>query len=355
MLLEENAQVPQDWGAIAEYLQTQGHRFDADFQPRQFGMGSANLNYLISMDGNKAVFRRPPSGPLPPGANDIAREYHVLSRLGDHFRYAPRGLIYCDDESVIGAPFCISEFRAGTAIGIDLPETIINIPKIGDKLSRILVGTLSQLHCVDITEAGLDDLGKAQGYLSRQVQGWFKRGSLVFDDGQLRKLAELRDWLAANTPADSPAALVHNDFKLDNMLIDLDSLELQGVVDWDMCTIGDPLLELAVLLMYWGEPDDCPFYAFQCRMPCRAEGWWSRRKVVEEYLDSTRYTAAEPQLKFYWILALYRNTVVYAQLNKLFDGNKPAAFTQEAFEQIGPMIDIGLDHALSLREKPLDW
>lgn len=329
----------EQWQAVAKYLEGLGHTLDLANEPKKLSGGVANFNYVVSLNGKKAVLRRPPDGPLPPGANDVAREYRVLSSLKEHYPPAPVGLVFCDDETVIGVPFCISEFREGICIGRHLPESLSDRPQIGDALSQLVVELLAKLHKVDLKATGLESLGNVEGFLERQIGGWYKRGSRVLSEQQLEKLGTIRDWLQDNLPDKRLGTLVHNDFKLDNMLINEESLTVNGVVDWDMCTVGDPFYELAILLAYWGDQDDEPAYDFQCRMPKEAEGWWPRDKVIEEYFKLTGFEKAG--LNFYWWLTQYRNIVVYAQLNALFSrtGEFPAALTQEECELMPERVD----------------
>ena len=151
--------------------------------------------------------------------------------------------------------------------------------------------------------------------------------------------------MQSHLPNNKIATRVHNDFKLDNMLIDIDTLHVNGVVDWDMCTVGDPFYELAIMLAYWGHTNDVPAYKFQCRMPMEAEGWWSREKVIEEYLRLTGLSVNEQDLKFYQWLTYYRNIVVYGQLQKLFEktGECPAVLTEEEFNDIADNNQLLLD------------
>ncbi|MES9968523.1 MAG: phosphotransferase family protein [Candidatus Thiodiazotropha sp.] len=331
----------QNWDAIAHYLETQGHSLDRDFEIRQLSGGVANYNFLISMDGKMAVLRRPPDGPLPPGSNDVAREYKVLSHLNAAFPPAPKGLLFCDDETVIGVPFCISEFRDGVCISRELPESLIDREDVGNALSELLVDTLTRLHLVDVDAVGLSGLGKYDGFLERQISGWFRRGERVLNEVQMQKLVSVRDWLSANLPEQAASGtLVHNDFKLDNMLVDPQSLEISGLVDWDICTFGDPIYELMILLAYWGGHDDPFVYAFQCRMPCYAKGWWPRDQVIDCYLEIMNRKICERDLCFYWWLSQYRTVIVYAQLDKLFkrQGNS-AYFSKEEAARIAPFYD----------------
>ncbi len=331
----------EQWQAVANYVKGLGHMLDLSFTPQKLSGGVANFNYVVKLNGKKAVLRRPPDGPLPPGANDVAREYRVLSSLKEHYPPAPVGLVFCDDVSVIGVPFCISEFREGICIGRDLPESLVNRPQIGDTLSQLVVESLTKLHKVDLQTTGLESLGNVDGFLERQISGWYKRGSRVLNEQQLEKLSVIRDWLQDNLPEKRLGTLVHNDFKLDNMLIDEASLIVNGVVDWDMCTVGDPFYELTILLAYWGEKNDKPAYEFQCRMPKEAEGWWSRDKVIEEYFRLSGFSFNKQTLNFYWWLTQYRNIVVYAQLDALFvrTGEYPAALTKKDCELMSERVD----------------
>lgn len=335
----------QDWHAVAKFLKTRGHELNLDVDILKLSGGSANLNYKISMNGKAAVFRCPPTGTLPIGSNDIAREYKVLSHLGDAFPPAPRGLVYCDDVSIIGVPFCISEFREGACIGRFLPDTLKNHANIGDGLCTLLINTLIRLHKVDVNAVGLSSLGKLDGFLERQIGGWFKRGTQVLPEHQLEKLQIIRDWLNLNLPVNRPGALVHNDFKLDNMLVKAESLELAALVDWDMCTIGDPLYELMILMAYWGSANDQALYSYQCRMPHDSEGWWSRQKALSRYLSSQQFQVSESDLTFYWWLCQYRTVVVYAQLNKLLKrSGVSTSLTKDELEEMEPFIEDLLDH-----------
>ena len=337
------------WSAITTYLDTRGHVLDKNFVPRMLSGGAANLNYLIAMNGRRAVLRRPPDGPLPPGANDVKREFRLLSSLGDEFPKAPRGLLFCDDESVIGVPFCISEFREGVCIGRHLPPEFAARRGIGGSLSRCVVDTLIELHLVDVKKAGLEELGKVDGYLERQIAGWSKRGERVLLPEQLERLELAGHWLHEHLPSHRPSALVHNDFKLDNMLIDADSLKAPAVLDWDMATIGDPLYELAILLAYWGEKNDAFVLDYQCRMPKESEGWWSRKQVIQEYILRTRASLADQNMRFYWNLAQYRSIVVYAQLNSAFKrtGERPSSLTQEECDAMSDHVDDALTQLIT--------
>ena len=352
MFIDKSLEAPQDWDAIDRYLKGQGIRLDREVEIRQFASGIANLNYLLSVDGKMAVFRRPPSGDLPPGAYDLARQHKIMSRLGRLLPTTPLSLAYCEDPSVIGVPFLISEFRKGIAISRELPERLRSIENIGGRLSKLMVEALAQLHRISPEQAGLSDLGRAEGFILRQVRGWHTRASRVMSEEQMKQVDSLRDWLVANPPGDCPGSLIHLDFKLDNVLIDPETLTVQAIVDWEIATIGDPLYDLVMMLIPWGEPGDIPVYARLCCSPCTAPGWWSRRRVLEAYLREMGRNISDRDLKFYWLLALFRTLVANAQLKVLYARESmPNASTVDLLT----LINTTLDHSLALTSRALDW
>ncbi len=352
MFIEKGGEAPQDWDAVDRYLRGQGMEFNREAEIRQFASGVANMNYLISIDGKPAVFRRPPNNDAPPGAYDFARQYKIQSRLGKCLPVTPLGLAYCDDTSVIGVPFLISEFRKGIAISRELPAQLAAVENIGGKLSALIVDALAQLHRISPAAAGLSDLGKAEGFIQRQIHGWHKRASRVMSREQMEKMDVLRDWLVAHQPAERAATLVHLDFKLDNVLVDPQTLTVQGIVDWEMATIGDPFYDLLLMLVVWGEPTDIPVYSRQWCMPCTAPGWWTRRRALDAYLREMGTHLPEPDLKFYCLLAMFRNIGAQAQLVVLYERESmPNASTVD----MASVLASTLSHAVALTTKPLDW
>lgn len=347
----------QNWPAVARYLQQHGHTLDSEFPIEALTGGSANYNYLISLNGKKAVLRRPPNGPLAPGANDVRREYKVLSSLGSAYPPAPRGLVLCEDETVLGVPFCISEFREGMCIGRHLPANLSSKESIGSELCALMIDSLAELHQVNVEQVGLTDLGSADGYLERQIGGWLKRCQRVTEAGYHPHLQNLHDWLMAHLPKQRPESLVHNDFKLDNMLIDTEAMHVLGVVDWDMCTIGDPWLEVMILLSYMGCNDPSNIYQFQCRMPCESSGWWSRSRALTYYFDLTNTRLSERDVAFYWWLAQFRNYGIFTQLFALYkhSGHQPSALTLEECEAIGSYGKTLLAYIDNNIEQGPDW
>jgi aminoglycoside phosphotransferase (APT) family kinase protein len=352
VFIEPSREAPQDWEAVARYLGGLGMRLDREFPIRQFASGVANLNYLISLDRKVAVFRRPPNNDAPPGAYDFARQYKILSRLSARLATTPSALAYCDDVGVIGVPFLITEFRKGVTIGRDLPESLVSVENIGGKLSAMIIGAMAQLHAISPGEVGLGDLGRAQGFIARQINGWRNRASRVMSDEQMRKIETLHDALVTLQPAERSGTLVHLDFKLENVLVDPLTLTVQGIIDWEMATIGDPYYDLMLMLLVWGEPNDVPVYAGQSGMPRHAPGWWTRRQALNAYQEATKTVLPETDAKFYWLLAMYRNIGAVAQLIALY-AREPMSNTNNL--DMPSSVASMLDHAIALIDRPLDW
>lgn len=304
--------VPLDWPRLAGYLAAQGHVLDLAAAPRQFSGGFGNLNYLVVMDGRYSVLRRPPFGDVPIGANDMAREHRVLSRLWQAWPLAPRSLHYCADASVLGAHFLLMEYRPGLVIGGRLPADV-RAATAGPALSSMLVSVLASLHAVDATAIGLGDFGKPAGFLARTAAGWARRGEAVGADCDRTLIAEISNWLAGCVPTELPATLLHSDFKLDNVVLDPATLEPRAVLDWDMSTRGDPLYDLATLLSYWVEPADPePMQRLQ-QMPTALGGFHSRAQAMAAYAAITGLDLSN--FAFHRVLCLFKLGIVFLQLH----------------------------------------
>lgn len=304
--------VPLDWTAISAFLAANGLRLDAEPPPRQFAGGLANLNYLIHLDGRPAVLRRPPLGELPAGAYDMRREFRILSRLPDALPFVPRGLFLCDDTSVIGAQFQIIEYRPGLVIREHIPPELAGRPEIGARLSQVLLETMAAIHAVDTASVGLDDLGRPAGFLERAVSGWRKRGVAALEAGTEALHADLGAWLERHLVPDGAPALLHNDFKLNNMILDPSDLSPVAVVDWDQGTRGDPLFDFATLLSYWVHVDDPPALHDMAQMPADEGGFWPREQAVATYAALSGRDVSD--FLFHRVLAMYKLGVIFLQL-----------------------------------------
>jgi len=308
-----------DWGRLARYLNGHGIGVDLSQPIRRFAGGLANRNYLVVVDGQPTVLRHPPTGDLPPGAHDMAREYRILARLSDALPFVPNGLHYCSDRSVIGVPFQLIEYRPGLVIrGADLPplDGREDAPAV---LSEMLVATLAALHSVDARKARLEDLGRPEGFIARAIAGWSKRGALVADSGALPALLqEISGWLSRQRFRERPPTLLHCDFKLDNLILDPQTLAPVALVDWDMGTRGDPLFDLATLLSYWAEPNDPPALLRLQQMPTTHAGFWGRAKAAQRYATLTGTDIED--LRAMRVLALFKLGIVFLQLHRQWVG-----------------------------------
>ncbi len=304
--------VPLDWAAVGAYLAAHGHNLATEPPPRQFAGGLANLNYLIHLDGKPAVLRRPPMGELPAGAYDMAREFRILSRLPDALPFIARGLFLCDDPSVIGQRFQIIEYRPGLVIREHLPAELAHRPEIGARLSQVLLETMAAIHAVDTTAVGLDDLGRPDGFLARGVAGWRKRGLTAQQEGTEALHRDVGAWLENNLVPDGKPALLHNDFKLNNMILDPNDFTPRAVVDWDQGTRGDPLFDFATLLSYWIHADDPPAMHDMEQMPAVEACLCSRQHAVAAYARISGRDMSN--FLFHRVLAMYKLSVIFLQL-----------------------------------------
>jgi aminoglycoside phosphotransferase (APT) family kinase protein len=304
--------IPLDWAAVRAYLARNGLRLDDDPPPRQFAGGLANLNYLIHLDGRPAVLRRPPLGELPAGAYDMTREFRILSRLPDALPFVPRGLFLGADASVIGVQFQIIEYRPGLVIREHIPPELAGRPEVGARLSQVLLETLAAIHAVDAEAVGLEDLGRPAGFLARGVSGWRRRGLAALEEGSEALHAELGDWLERHLVPDGAPALLHNDFKLNNVILDPRDLSPVAVVDWDQGTRGDPLFDFATLLSYWVHEDDPPALHDMAQMPADEGGFFPREQAVADYAALSRRDMSD--FLFHRVLAMYKLGVIFLQL-----------------------------------------
>jgi aminoglycoside phosphotransferase (APT) family kinase protein len=301
-----------DEAKLAAYLRSHLPDADAPLVVEQFGGGAANLTYLLRFGEQEYVLRRPPLGPVAPKAHDMEREFKVLSRLYSAFPYAPRAYHLCTDNAILGAPFFIMERRRGLVVRRDLPAEYAHLPNAAHDLSRTLVERLADFHAVDYAALGLADLGKPQGFLARQVTGWRERWEKA-KPAPSEAMDKVYAWLEARLPAENAPSLLHNDYKLDNaMFSPQDPRQMVAIFDWDMCTLGDPLVDLGTLLAYWTESGDPVYYKGLLGMPPAELGFLRRADLVQAYAERSGRDVS--QIRFYHVLALYRVVVIVAQI-----------------------------------------
>jgi aminoglycoside phosphotransferase (APT) family kinase protein len=315
---------------------------------QQFRKGHSNLTYLVRYGDDEAVLRRAPFGVRVKTAHDMRREFSILSALQGVYGKAPRPIAFCDDESVIGAKFYLMERRRGVVIrGGGEPATFP--PELLKSLSTALVENLADLHAVDVTRPALAAIGHPQGYVARQVEGWTARYRNAKTD-EIDDVEHVARWVNANLPGESGAAVVHNDYKYDNVMLDpADLTRIVAVLDWEMATVGDPLLDLGTLLGYWSDPDDPPEMRARPYGPTFLPGSLSRAQIVETYARTTG-RGFEPL--FYYVFALFKIAVIVQQIYKRFvDGST----SDPRFRALGQWVRVlGKQAALALGKGRID-
>lgn len=305
-----------DWASLGSYLHAQlgvPERFDV----LQFPNGSANLTYLLRFPDRDLVFRRPPFGELAPGSHDMKREHRVLSRLWKVYPRAPRALLYCADRSVVGAEFLVSEFRVGEIVWSQLSPAMAEVPDAARLVGLAVVDALADLHLVDPAACDLADLGRPAGFVRRQLDSWSARWARVASPDLDETMTAAAQALGAAVPSSSRVAILHNDFKIDNCQFDrADPTAVTSVFDWDMATLGDPLVDLGILLNYWPDPsdtrDDRPLHypgLETLGLPTRAE-------IVDRYVGRTGIDVSD--LAWFEAFANWKTAIVREQLYHRF-------------------------------------
>ena len=279
---------------------------------RQFPSGHSNLTYSLHLGARELVLRRPPFGSKVKSAHDMSREFRVLSKLHSAYPQAPRALFYCDDDSIIGARFYVMEPIRGVILRRKLPSGLDFSAEKARRLSGSFIENLVRLHRVDYASAGLADLGRPEGYLERQVRGWTERyyGSKTHDYPEVEKISS---WMQQRIPSISAVSIVHNDYKYDNVVLDpADITKIVGVLDWEMCTIGDPLTDLGTALAYWVDATDPEEVQRNRWGPTTEPGSFTRAEVVNYYAQKTGCDAS--QIAFYLAFARFKLAVIVQQI-----------------------------------------
>jgi aminoglycoside phosphotransferase (APT) family kinase protein len=279
---------------------------------RQFASGYSNLTYLIEMGDLEMILRRPPSGVSIKSGHDMAREFKILSALSTSYHKVPEPLIFCDDDSILGVPFYLMERIKGVILRATIqPDRHPNQTTM-QGISKAFVDTLVELHQIDYRQVGLQDLGKPNGYVARQVAGWAKR----YDQSKTEEIVAINRtiaWLSNQVPAESGSALIHNDFKYDNLILDAaDLTKVLAVLDWEMSTLGDPLMDLGTSLGYWVNPNDPDWMQRLALSPTLIPGNPSRAEVAQEYALKSGMDLGE--IIFYYVYGLFKISVITQQI-----------------------------------------
>ncbi|HEX6877541.1 MAG TPA: phosphotransferase family protein [Nocardioidaceae bacterium] len=300
---------------------------------RQFRGGASNLTYLLRYPGRDLILRRPPAGQKARGAHDMHREFTIQSRLRPVYPHVPRMVAFCDDESVVRSEFYVMERVEGTILGRDLPPGLDPSPEQVRRLCLGVLDRLVELHSVDAEKAGLGDLGKGQGYVGRQVLGWSERFRRARTD-DVGDFETVMSWLEEHEPEDVGSCVVHNDYRFDNVVLD-ESLRVAAVLDWEMATLGDPLMDLGGALAYWVQADDDEVFAQFRRQPTHLPGMLTRDEVVAYYADRMGLAVTPEQWRFYEVFGLFRLAVIAQQIYYRYHHGQT---TNEAFAIFLPAV-----------------
>lgn len=298
-----------DAAALAAYLRGKLEGVEAGLVVRQFPGGHSNLTYLLEAGGREYVLRRPPLGPVAPKAHDMAREYNVLGAVHPFFPQAPRVFLLCDDPSVIGAIFFVMERRGGLVLRREVPPEYAGDLNFGGRVSAAFVDCLAALHAVDVHRV---KLGKPAGFLERQVTGWAARWERAQTE-VLPQMDGLIGWLRDRLPESPAPTLVHNDYKLDNLMLNSsDPGRVEAVLDWEMATVGDPLVDLGCVMCYWPEAGDPPVRREALSSITTQPGWFTRAQIVARYARITGRDVSA--LGYYEVFGIFKIAVVLQQI-----------------------------------------
>ena len=325
-------ELPQE--ALLDYLTAHLPALTGPLTVEQFPAGFSNLTYLLRAGDRELVLRRPPIGAKIKTAHDMSREYRILSHLHPVYNKVPRPLLFCEDEKILGASFYVMERVHGVILRAQPPRGIELTPTLMRGLSETFIENLAEIHEIDYAAAGLGDLGSPQGYVKRQVEGWTKRyfNALTDDVPSIERLAE---WLHENLPPDSSkAALIHNDYKYDNLVLAPDDLaRVVAVLDWEMATIGDPLMDFGTSLGYWVEqadPEEWQRYGFGLTS---LPGSLTRAELLERYEKRTRRRIDDPV--FYFTYGLLKIAVIVQQIYFRY---QKGLTSDPRFAQLGALV-----------------
>ena len=341
-----------DLSVLNDYLREHAPVVGNVLEVRQYPGGFSNLTYWLKTAGKEYVLRRPPFGANIKGGHDMGREFRVLSLLKGHYDKIPEPVVYCETSDVLGAPFYIMARVQGLILRASMAPTLNLSPDRMRQLSEALVDNLVDIHGLDIQSTGLTELGKPDGYVQRQVEGWGKRYRSAETD-TIPSLNHVGDWLQQNRPIDQPPAFLHNDYKFDNVLLAVDETTgdpvqgdplpfIKGVLDWEMATVGDPLMDLGATLAYWSEADDSPAYRnFNLTW---LPGNLTRQEVITRYAERSGRDLST--ILFYYVFGLYKNAVIAQQIYARWK----QGYSQDArFGHLLPMIiELGnkAEHAI---------
>jgi len=301
----------------------------------QFRAGASNLTYLLKYPGRELVLRRPPVGTKAVSAHDMKREYLIQSRLAPVYSLVPGMIALCEDHSVMGSDFYVMERVVGEIFRRDIADEIT--PSDIEVMADSLINGLVQLHGVDASI--LDELNKGLGYAARQVEGWSKRYRNALTD-DVPNGEKVMAWLDANKPDDVDSCIIHGDWRIDNVVFDLAHGRIAGVLDWELATVGDPLMDLGSALAYWVDRDDEPAFASLRRQPSHLPGMPTREQFVARYLELSGRKCDD--FTFYEVFGLFRLAVIIQQIWARYRAGQT---TNPAFAGFGEAVNTLINRA----------
>lgn len=321
-----------NWSQLEDYLRQHLAKTEGEFSYAQFHGGHANLTYLIRFGEDEYVLRRPPFGKIAPGAHDMKREFRVLSRLWQYFPQAPRAFHLCTDAAVIGSDFVVMQRCNGLVVRNSLPTVFEQQPNANERLSKALMKVCAELHLVDVVQADLLDLGKPENFAQRQLDGWTKRWQLS-KTVEIPAMNQLADALAKDVPVPQRVSIVHGDLKFDNCQFQPDDPDnVTAVFDWDMATLGDPLIDLGGLLSFWPDPE-LPANKLPVKL---LEGSWPTKEWLKNrYAEFTDINL--DRMPWYEAFAYLKTAVIAQQLYARYAAGDTK---DERMEKFGELVAL---------------
>jgi aminoglycoside phosphotransferase (APT) family kinase protein len=310
----------------------------------QFPAGSSNLTYLLRLGGEEFVLRRPPFGNTVKTAHDMSREFNVLSKLSSVYPPAPKPLLFCDDPDVIGSEFYIMERRRGLVIRGHSPALESSSAQLRRGICTSFITNLANLHEIDYRASGLSDLGRPHGYNRRQVEGWTKRYFAARTD-EHRALESAMEWLAREIPAESGAVLIHNDYKFDNVMLNAEDLMcITAVLDWEMVTVGDPLMDLGTTLGYWMSADAGEEMLSMPFNPRLLMENVTRQQLVDIYAEASGREL--PDMLFYYVFGTFKIAVIAQQIYARYVSGKTSDARFASFNRFVGALGVTASNAI---------
>lgn len=298
-----------DWGKLELFLKSSFPLTEEKMNVQQFSEGYSNLTFLLTIGEWEGILRRPPYGEVPKKAHDMSREFKFLSKIHPVYALAPKPLIFSEGDDIMDKHFYIMEKKEGVVIDGEIPSFFGTAETSGQDISQSLVDAIVHLQNVDYIKSGLEQFGQPKGFLERQVHGWIKRYKNSATD-HISSISSLEQWLIGNLPTTQETTIVHNDFKLNNLVLAPDRpIRVSGVLDWELATIGDPLSDFGSTLAYWGQKGDPDM---GIHFVTDQQGFYSRRELVESYAIASKRDMQH--IHYYVSFGFYKLAVILQQI-----------------------------------------